>query len=126
MVTEKYADIYRNDMGVLGVLRPDLEPKATETIPEMIAMMERLIEAGHAYAAEGHVLFNVPSYADYGQAVGPRAATTWWRARVGESRALQEGRGGFRAVVEAVDAGRSRAGSGRWTAARAGTSNARR
>jgi len=70
VVTEKYADIYRHDMGVLGVLVPDLEPKATDTIPEMIAMMERLIEAGHAYAAEGHVLFNVPSYPDYGRLSG--------------------------------------------------------
>ncbi|MFN6943105.1 MAG: cysteine--tRNA ligase, partial [Parvibaculum sp.] len=65
VITQKYADIYRKDMGTLGVLAPDVEPKATETIAEMIAMMERLIEAGHAYAAEGHVLFNVPSFADY-------------------------------------------------------------
>ncbi len=70
VVTEKYADIYRKDMGVLGVLAPDLEPKATETIAEMIEMMERLIAAGHAYAAEGHVLFNVPSFADYGRLSG--------------------------------------------------------
>ena len=70
VVTEKYADIYRKDMGVLGVLAPDLEPKATETIDEMIEMMERLIAAGHAYAAEGHVLFNVPSFADYGRLSG--------------------------------------------------------
>ncbi|MBX3507984.1 MAG: cysteine--tRNA ligase [Parvibaculum sp.] len=70
VITQKYADIYRKDMGTLGVLAPDVEPKATETIAEMIAMMERLIEAGHAYAAEGHVLFNVPSFADYGRLSG--------------------------------------------------------
>ena len=70
IITKKYADIYRKDMGTLGVLAPDVEPKATETIAEMIAMMERLIEAGHAYAAEGHVLFNVPSFADYGRLSG--------------------------------------------------------
>ncbi|MDX5365036.1 MAG: cysteine--tRNA ligase [Alphaproteobacteria bacterium] len=70
VITEKYADIYRKDMGTLGVLSPDLEPKATETIAEMIAMMERLIAAGHAYAAEGHVLFNVPSFAEYGRLSG--------------------------------------------------------
>lgn len=70
VITEKYADIYRKDMGTLGVLAPDLEPKATETIAEMIAMMERLIAAGHAYAAEGHVLFNVPSFAEYGRLSG--------------------------------------------------------
>jgi cysteinyl-tRNA synthetase len=70
IITKKYADIYRKDMGTLGVLAPDVEPKATETIAEMIAMMERLIKAGHAYAAEGHVLFNVPSFADYGRLSG--------------------------------------------------------
>ncbi len=69
-ITDKYADIYRKDMGTLGVLAPDLEPKATETIAEMIAMMERLIEDGHAYAAEGHVLFDVLSYAEYGRLSG--------------------------------------------------------
>jgi len=66
VITERYADIYRADMGVLGVALPDVEPLATETIPEMIAMMERLILAGHAYEAEGHVLFDVPSFPDYG------------------------------------------------------------
>ena len=54
-------------MASLGVAPPDIEPHATDHIPEMIAMMEKLIEDGHAYAAEGHVLFNVPSYPEYGQ-----------------------------------------------------------
>jgi len=66
-VTDKYADIYRKDMGTLGVRLPDIEPKATDAIPDMISMMERLIESGHAYAAEGHVLFDVPSYKKYGE-----------------------------------------------------------
>ncbi|MEQ9520704.1 MAG: cysteine--tRNA ligase [Parvibaculum sp.] len=66
VITERYADIYRDDMGALGVERPDIEPLATETIAEMIAMMERLIAARHAYAAEGHVLFDVPSFPEYG------------------------------------------------------------
>ena len=66
VVTEKYADIYRKDMGTLGVLLPDIEPKATDAIPDMISMMERLIASGHAYEAEGHVLFYVASYKDYG------------------------------------------------------------
>jgi len=70
VVTDKYADIYRKDMGALGVLVPDLEPKATDSVPEMISMMERLIEAGHTYAAEGHVLFDVPSYPEYGRLSG--------------------------------------------------------
>ena len=56
-VTQKYADIYRNDMGTLGVLAPDIEPLATETIDGMISMISRLIESGHAYEAEGHGRF---------------------------------------------------------------------
>jgi cysteinyl-tRNA synthetase len=65
-VTEKYADIYRKDMGTLGVRLPDIEPKATDAIPDMISMMARLVESGHAYAADGHVLFHVASYEAYG------------------------------------------------------------
>jgi cysteinyl-tRNA synthetase len=70
VITDKYAKIYRDDMGTLGVLPPDIEPKATETIDGMIAMMERLVASGHAYAAEGHVMFNVTAYADYGHLSG--------------------------------------------------------
>jgi len=69
-ITEKFTRIYHEDMGMLGVELPDIEPKATETIDGMISMMERLIAAGHAYAAEGHVLFNVPSFKEYGKLSG--------------------------------------------------------
>ncbi|WP_428407652.1 cysteine--tRNA ligase [Hyphococcus sp.] len=69
-ITKKFADIYRADMGALGVIRPRLEPTATEHVAPMIAMMERLIEKGAAYAAEGHVLFSVDAYADYGRLSG--------------------------------------------------------
>src|SRR3546814_5220794 len=54
-------------MAALGALEPDVEPRATEHIAQMIAMIETLIAAGHAYAAEGHVLFDVPSMPDYGR-----------------------------------------------------------
>jgi cysteinyl-tRNA synthetase len=53
-------------MGALGVLPPDVEPKVTEHLPQIVRFIERLIAAGHAYEAEGHVLFSVPSYAGYG------------------------------------------------------------
>ncbi|MBL0029420.1 MAG: cysteine--tRNA ligase [Rhodanobacteraceae bacterium] len=66
-ITGKFADAYRAHMGALGVDLPDLEPHATAHIPQIIAMCERLIEAGHAYAADGHVLFAVDTYPDYGQ-----------------------------------------------------------
>jgi cysteinyl-tRNA synthetase len=65
-LTEKTADQFHADMAALGALPPDVEPRATEHIAQMIAMIETLIDKGHAYEAEGHVLFNVPSMADYG------------------------------------------------------------
>ncbi|MCB5197746.1 cysteine--tRNA ligase [Loktanella sp. TSTF-M6] len=61
---------YHDDMDALGALRPTHEPRATDFIPEMITMIETLIDRGHAYAAEGHVLFAVESFADYGQLSG--------------------------------------------------------
>ncbi|MFT7127778.1 MAG: cysteinyl-tRNA synthetase [Pseudoalteromonas tetraodonis] len=67
VITEKFADIYRADMGVLGVQNPVVEPKATDHIAEMIKLAKTLIAKGHAYAAEGHVLFDVNSFEDYGQ-----------------------------------------------------------
>ena len=66
-LTGETAEIYNADMAAIGVNRPDVQPRATGHVTQMIALTERLIERGHAYAAEGHVLFNVPSMADYGQ-----------------------------------------------------------
>lgn len=66
-ITDKFARIYREDMGSLGVLTPDIEPKATDHIEQMISMTQRLITQGNAYEAEGHVLFHVPSYEGYGR-----------------------------------------------------------
>lgn len=69
-VTEKYAKIYNNDMASLGVKKPTHQPKATDHVDGMIAMIETLIEKGHAYENDGHVLFNVPSYDGYGRLSG--------------------------------------------------------
>jgi cysteinyl-tRNA synthetase len=66
VITDKFAAIYREDTAALGVLPPTLEPHATQHIDEMIGMIARLIESGHAYEAEGHVLFSVESYERYG------------------------------------------------------------
>ena len=66
-ITDRYTAAYHADMGALGVARPDIEPRATQTIPGIVAMIERLIAAGHAYAAEGHVLFAVDSFPEYGR-----------------------------------------------------------
>jgi cysteinyl-tRNA synthetase len=69
-LAERYAGAYREDMAQLNDLPPTIEPWATEHIPQMIVLIERLIERGHAYVAEGHVLFHVPSMADYGKLSG--------------------------------------------------------
>ncbi|GAA5081459.1 cysteine--tRNA ligase [Lysobacter panacisoli] len=66
-ITSRFATAYREDMAALGVKPPDLEPEATAHIGQIIAMIERLIEAGHAYAAEGHALFSVASFPQYGK-----------------------------------------------------------
>ena len=66
VVTERYERIFLDDMGALGVLEPSVMPRATEHIAEMVAMIARLIATGHAYEADGHVLFHVPSDPDYG------------------------------------------------------------
>jgi cysteinyl-tRNA synthetase len=66
-VTQRTAGWYHGDMAALGALSPDREPRATEFVPQMVAMIERLVAGGNAYAAEGHVLFNVPSMPEYGK-----------------------------------------------------------
>ena len=66
-ITDRFAAAYLDDMAALGVQAPDIQPKATAHIPHIIAMIGQLIESGHAYAAEGHVLFSVGSFKDYGK-----------------------------------------------------------
>jgi cysteinyl-tRNA synthetase len=66
VITERYERHYLDDMGALGVAPPDIAPHATQEIGAMIEMIERLIDLRHAYEAEGHVLFHVPSDPDYG------------------------------------------------------------
>jgi cysteinyl-tRNA synthetase len=66
-ITAKYIRAYNEDMGALGVQMPDVEPRATQHISEMIDMIRLLIEKGFAYEAEGHVLFDVTADAGYGQ-----------------------------------------------------------
>jgi len=68
--TQETIGWYHADMDALGAERPDHEPRATDYIAQMIAMIETLIAGGHAYARDGHVLFRVRSFADYGQLSG--------------------------------------------------------
>ncbi|SLN10944.1 Cysteine--tRNA ligase [Pseudoruegeria aquimaris] len=69
-ITAETTQWYLEDMAAVGALEPTEMPRATAYIPQMIAMIETLIEKGHAYAAEGHVLFSVESYAAYGRLSG--------------------------------------------------------
>ena len=69
-VTERYIEAYHADMASLGVLAPDLEPRVTEHVDEIIDMVKRLIARSHAYAVEEHVLFHVPSFSAYGTLSG--------------------------------------------------------
>ncbi|WP_400768790.1 cysteine--tRNA ligase [Methylosinus sporium] len=66
-LTEGTNKIFQEDVRALGCLEPSVQPRATEHIAEMIALIEKMIAAGHAYAADGHVLFDVPSMPEYGR-----------------------------------------------------------
>jgi len=65
-VSSRYIDAYHADMAALGASLPSIEPRATDHIKQMIRMIQRLLDAGHAYAAEGHVLFDIDSFENYG------------------------------------------------------------
>jgi cysteinyl-tRNA synthetase len=66
-ITARTTKAFHEDMAALGALEPTLEPRATGHIPQMIALIERLVAGAHAYEADGHVLFAVPSMPDYGR-----------------------------------------------------------
>jgi cysteinyl-tRNA synthetase len=66
-LTTRTGSAYQGDMKRLGALPPDHEPRATEYVGQMVALIGKLVDRGHAYAAEGHVLFSVPSMPDYGR-----------------------------------------------------------
>ncbi len=69
-LTKKYTKIYNDDMAILGVALPDLQPKATEYIKDMIEIIEELINNNFAYEKDGHVLFHVPAFKKYGSLSG--------------------------------------------------------
>src|SRR5258708_25458834 len=66
-LTARTGDASQSDMRRLGALAPDHEPRATQYVAEMVTLIQKLVDKGHAYAAEGHVLFSVPSMTDYGR-----------------------------------------------------------
>jgi cysteinyl-tRNA synthetase len=81
-ITARTTEDFHADMAALGALPPDREPRATGHIAEMIELIERLIAGGHAYVAEGHVLFAVASYPEYGRLSGRTPAELLAGARV--------------------------------------------
>ncbi len=82
LLTEETTRWYLEDMDALGALRPSFMPRATDYIAEMIHLIERLLAKGHAYVAEGHVLFSVASFPDYGRFSGRSLAEMIAGARV--------------------------------------------
>lgn len=81
-LTEDTYQAYLDSMKAIGVAAPDIQPRVTETIPEIIAMIEALIARGHAYVAENHVLFSVKSACDYGRLSGRSRADMIDGARI--------------------------------------------
>jgi cysteinyl-tRNA synthetase len=69
-LAERYIEAYRRDMAALGIEAPDLEPRATEHVPQMIALIERLLATGVAYVLEGDVYFEVRRFPGYGRLSG--------------------------------------------------------
>ena len=69
-IVEKYTRIYFDNMDALGVVRPDISPRASAHIPEQIAMIEKLIKDEHAYVSNGSVYFDVTSFPEYGKLSG--------------------------------------------------------
>lgn len=81
-ITHRYIDAYHEDMQALGVLSPELEPRVTDHIPAIIELIQTLVKRGHAYIKQGHVLFHVSSYPDYGRLSGRRTEDMLAGARV--------------------------------------------
>jgi cysteinyl-tRNA synthetase len=82
VVATRYTEAYHADLTALGVAAPDIEPRVTDHLPQIRDMIARLIAGGHAYTAEGHVLFHVPSFPAYGELSGRKREDMIAGARV--------------------------------------------
>ncbi len=81
-IARRYEEAYRQDMAALNLLPPSFEPRVTEHLPQILSMIERLLAIGVAYEAEGHLLFHVPAFKQYGQLSGRNLAEMMAGARV--------------------------------------------
>ncbi len=91
-ITKKYAKIYQDDLAALNCLPPTTEPKATEHIGGMIALIETLIKDGYAYESDGHVFFDVSKYDEYGKLSGNTLDALKKGDRVGEGEVARKKR----------------------------------
>ena len=70
VITERFTTAYHQDMAALNIAQPDVEPRVTDHIEQIVNMIESLVEREHAYLAEGHVLFDIKSFPEYGELSG--------------------------------------------------------
>ena len=70
VITERFTSAYHQDMAALNIAQPDVEPRVTDHIEQIVNMIESLVEREHAYLAEGHVLFDIKSFPEYGELSG--------------------------------------------------------
>jgi cysteinyl-tRNA synthetase len=70
VITERFTTAYHQDMAALNIAQPDAEPRVTDHIEQIVNMIESLVEREHAYLAEGHVLFDIKSFPEYGELSG--------------------------------------------------------
>ena len=70
VITERFTAAYHQDMAALNTGQPDAEPRVTDHIEQIVSMIESLVEREHAYLAEGHVLFDIKSFPEYGELSG--------------------------------------------------------
>ncbi len=89
-ITEKYARIYNEDLAAIGCIAPTHQPKATDHISHMVAMIEDLIEKDFAYESDGHVFFDVSKYDDYGKLSGNTLDALRGGDRVGEGEVARK------------------------------------
>jgi len=89
-ITEKYARIYNEDLAALNCLSPTVQPHCTHHIDDMVTMIEELMEKGNAYASDGHVFFDVSTYADYGKLSGNTMDALRGGDRVGEGEVARK------------------------------------
>jgi len=81
-ISERYVAAFREDVGALGALLPDVEPKATDHVTEMVDLIAKLVAGGHAYAVDGDVYFEVRSFPPYGKLSGKNLEDLLSGARV--------------------------------------------